>query len=213
MASLANLGQNVPDDSNYSALANLGQALLQTWPARLAKSVYSAVTLPGDVYAGKVDPLSDQGIGRAADLAGLVTLGARVIPPIPSQSGEMVLGSGMVRTGAAPTELYHVVGPEYEGGPLRSLYARKGDAAYDEFAQRWPEAGDLGQDHAHKVMFYDKLEDALSHADAFGGKVLRVDPSMVDALYLDTLEKSYGSPGFYATRSDVPAEALTPFEK
>lgn len=53
-------------------LARLGE----TWPARLAKSAYGAFTLPGDVYAGRADPMSDEGIGRAADLAGMVMGGA-----------------------------------------------------------------------------------------------------------------------------------------
>lgn len=44
-----------------------------TWPARLAKSIYSAVTLPGDVYQGNVDPGSDEAIRRSFDLAGVVT--------------------------------------------------------------------------------------------------------------------------------------------
>lgn len=30
----------------------------ETWPAKLAKSLYGAATLPGDVYAGLVDPNS-----------------------------------------------------------------------------------------------------------------------------------------------------------
>src|SRR4051812_40194987 len=42
-----------------------------TWPARLAKSVYSAATLPGDVYSGQtqVDPSNPEFIGRTLDLA------------------------------------------------------------------------------------------------------------------------------------------------
>lgn len=36
-----------------------------TWPARMAKDLYSAVTLPGDVAAGRVDPTSDEAIGRS----------------------------------------------------------------------------------------------------------------------------------------------------
>lgn len=44
----------------------------------MAKSMYegakSGATLPGDVYAGKVDPLSDEGIKRATDLAALTQL-------------------------------------------------------------------------------------------------------------------------------------------
>lgn len=45
------------------------QKLGQTWPAQAAKSVYGAATLPGDVYAGRVDPGSDEAIGRSFDLA------------------------------------------------------------------------------------------------------------------------------------------------
>jgi hypothetical protein len=56
--------------------------LTDTWPARLAKSIYSAVTLPGDVYQGKAavpqsanmpGGQSTENIGRVNDLAGLTT--------------------------------------------------------------------------------------------------------------------------------------------
>lgn len=42
-----------------------------TWPAKLAKSLYSAVTLPGDVMSGQtqVDPSNPEFIGRTLDLA------------------------------------------------------------------------------------------------------------------------------------------------
>jgi hypothetical protein len=40
----------------------------------LAESAKSAYTLPGDVYAGRVDPLSEAGIGRAANMAMLTQL-------------------------------------------------------------------------------------------------------------------------------------------
>lgn len=61
-------------------------ALADTWPARLAKSAYGALTLPGDVYAGKVPMTDDSGhtspelIDRSADLAGLVTGGSYAAP-------------------------------------------------------------------------------------------------------------------------------------
>lgn len=48
------------------------QHLMQTWPARMAQSAWSAAKLPGDVYAGRVDPMSQDAINRASDLAGLV---------------------------------------------------------------------------------------------------------------------------------------------
>jgi hypothetical protein len=71
-----------------SLLEKIGSALnpfgpedgYRAWPAKLVRSAVDAVTLPGDVYAGRVDPLSDEAIGRAADLAGTVTLGAAAIP-------------------------------------------------------------------------------------------------------------------------------------
>lgn len=71
------------DNFDYGGL--LGK-LSQTWPARLAKDVYSAFTLPGDVYQGNVSMYGDDGrtnpevINRSADLAGLVTLGAGAVP-------------------------------------------------------------------------------------------------------------------------------------
>lgn len=44
-----------------------------TWPVKLAESAFNAAKLPGDVYGGRVDPLSDEGIKRATDLAGFAT--------------------------------------------------------------------------------------------------------------------------------------------
>ena len=60
--------------------ARIREALGQTWPAQMVKSAVSAMALPGDVYAGRVDPNSDEAIGRAADLAGLLTFGAGAAP-------------------------------------------------------------------------------------------------------------------------------------
>jgi hypothetical protein len=60
--------------------AGIKDALMQSWPAELAKSAYGAATLPGDVYAGRVDPMSDEAVGRSAELAGLLTMGAGGIP-------------------------------------------------------------------------------------------------------------------------------------
>lgn len=62
-------------------MASLWELLGQTWPARLARSAVDAAALPGDVYAGRVDPLSEEGIGKAADLAGMVMGGAYPAAP------------------------------------------------------------------------------------------------------------------------------------
>ncbi len=71
--------------------------LMDTWPARLAQSIYNAVTLPGDVYQGNATvPQSanmpggenTENIGRVTDLAALTAL--------PSEAG------GLTKT-AAPS--------------------------------------------------------------------------------------------------------------
>lgn len=64
-----------------------------TWPARLAKSIYSAVTLPGDVAQGNVSMYGADGqtnpevIGRSAELAAVAS-------PVPAatRAGAGILG-------------------------------------------------------------------------------------------------------------------------
>lgn len=58
----------------------------------LLGSAQSAATLPGDVYAGRVDPRSDEGIQRATDLAGLAMTG-----------GVAGAGPGGFAVGSGPT--------------------------------------------------------------------------------------------------------------
>lgn len=52
--------------------ATLMEALATTWPARLVKEAAAAAALPGDVYAGRVDPQSPEATARVLDLAGLL---------------------------------------------------------------------------------------------------------------------------------------------
>lgn len=66
---------------------SFAEKLMMTWPVELAKSLYSAAMLPGDVYTGKtqvMDPntghVAEDVIGRSADLAGGVTLGSGALP-------------------------------------------------------------------------------------------------------------------------------------
>lgn len=51
------------------------EKLGETWPARLAKGIYSGVTLPGDVYQGntQVDPSNPEFMGRVMDLASVAS--------------------------------------------------------------------------------------------------------------------------------------------
>jgi hypothetical protein len=106
--------------------AGIKEAILQSWPAELAKSAYGAVTLPGDVYAGKVNPMSDEAVGRSAELAGLMTLGAGAI-----RSG----GPNELRMGIKP--------PGGPGGDDAARMARAKSMGYDEGAFY---RGDKGKD-------------------------------------------------------------------
>ncbi|MGU3496106.1 hypothetical protein ACLBXM_18850 [Xanthobacteraceae bacterium A53D] len=57
-------------------------------PAKMVQSAWSGVTLPGDVYAGRVDPLSDEAVARSAELAGTMGGGlmSRAAPRVSSAS-------------------------------------------------------------------------------------------------------------------------------
>lgn len=56
-------------------MADVGEALGQTWPVRMAKGIMSGVTAPGDAYQGRLDPTSDEAIQRVMELTGTVMTG------------------------------------------------------------------------------------------------------------------------------------------
>jgi hypothetical protein len=116
--------------------AGIKEAILQSWPAELAKSAYGAVTLPGDVYAGKVNPMSDEAVGRAAEFAGLMTLGAGGIP---AGKNEMRMG----------IKAYH-------GSPHD----------FDRFDMSKIGTGEGAQAYGHGLYFADKEALAKSYRDA-----------------------------------------------
>ena len=66
----------VPPSAQSEAMGKIASGLSK----QIGGTVGGAVTLPGDVAAGRVSPLSNEAIGRSADLAGLVTLGAGAAP-------------------------------------------------------------------------------------------------------------------------------------
>lgn len=87
-------GSPESDRSTFDVLTGAdGGERYQTWPERAVRSIFeegkSAATLPGDVYAGKVDPRSPEGMRRATGAAMLATpvnpavrAGAKAIPGV-----------------------------------------------------------------------------------------------------------------------------------
>jgi hypothetical protein len=76
-------------------------ALGQTLPAQIVKSLYNAARLPGDVYQGKIDPRSDEAISRSADLAGGVMLGGF---PLGAAVGREAAAQGGMALGIVPVQ-------------------------------------------------------------------------------------------------------------
>lgn len=98
-------------------------------------------------------------------------------------------------------KLYHVA-KDYDGGDLESLYVREGNDAFDIYAEKWPEAGELGQYHVMYVHCHDNLKDAESFVDTYGGKVLEINADDLD-VEMDTLE--YPHP---MVKEYIPAEYI-----
>jgi len=61
--------------------------LAQTWPARMAESIGSALMAPGRAYQSTEPITTEQMVAPAADLAGLVTLGAYGMPAVQGGAG------------------------------------------------------------------------------------------------------------------------------
>ncbi len=90
------------------------------------------------------------------------------------------------------TTYYHVA-KDWDGEAIESLYDQYGDEAYDIYAEKWPEAGELAQYHAHVVHLYADRKQAEEHADTFGGDVLVIDDQDDELeITIDTLE--FGHP-------------------
>lgn len=153
-------------------LANLPQQprsiwdkLGETWPAKLAKSLYGAATLPGDVYAGRVDPNSDEGLDRAADLAGMMT----GVGGTGSPSGALRAGFKLDYFGT-PVQIMEDLSPQQMAGFLSRTKYKAARRIVD------PDTG--------KIYAWDAADPALHKlvAEKLG---IRFDPQRADVIGLD----------------------------
>lgn len=106
---LALLGQQgtpeptAAETQSIGSLADLGDYFSPTnttrapWPVMAARSTLAALSAPGDAYSGALSMMDSNGrtslgaIGRATDLAGLMTLGAGAVP----SEGGTALNAGL----------------------------------------------------------------------------------------------------------------------
>lgn len=102
--------------------------------------------------------------------------------------------------------IYHVA-PANHSGDLKSLYALHGEDAYEMYADRWPEAGELAQYHAHYIHCYDSLDEAREHVARHGGKVyeINVDAMADDMIVVERDNLEFDHP---MVRNEIPAEYI-----
>ena len=175
------------------SLARLGEKLGQTWPARLAKDAWGAVTLPGDVYQGNVSMYGDDGrtnpevINRSMDLAGLVTGGSYAAPAMKDASGMGIRA--------------------YHGSPHD----------FDRFDLSKIGTGEGAQAYGHGLYFAENEGVAKGYRDALAPKALikpdadMLDPQRIAAELFDSyrgqnLKDALGDASFYDNGKAVAAE-------
>jgi RNA:NAD 2'-phosphotransferase (TPT1/KptA family) len=102
--------------------------------------------------------------------------------------------------------IYHVAPQEHQGAIL-SLYALHGDEAYEMYATRWPEAGELAQYHAHYVHCHDSLDDAREHVEQHGGKIYEINAEAMaeDLIEVERDRLEFDHP---MVRGEIPAEYI-----
>lgn len=98
-------GNAAPAQAGTPPKASFG--LMDTWPAKLAQSIYSAVTLPGDVYQGNA------AVPQSANMPGGDTTTSDPNTPIPSGTIGSLLG---LKPGSLPSNIGRVT-------DLASLYS------------------------------------------------------------------------------------------
>lgn len=137
-----------------------------TWPAQLAKALYSGATLPGDVYTGKtaVDPSNPEFIGRTLDFATMATpMAPRSASTLAAPAGiptadELKAASGSLYEQARNSPLSIEPGAvKNMAGGIQSALEEKG--VLREFAP-----------DTHAVL--DKIQSAPAGAVATGGNLI-----------------------------------------
>lgn len=134
-----------------------GEALAQTWPVQLARSVVGGAALPRDVYEGRVDPTSEIGIQRAADLAGTV-MGGGMGASRPA---------GSVGMGGRDIRAYHGSPHDFDRFDLSKIGTGEGNQAYGRglyFAEREPVAKDYRDRLTQQTNEYFKANNAFLNA-------------------------------------------------
>ena len=162
---------------------DVGEALGQTWPVKMAKGIVGGAKLPGDVASGDVDPRSDEAIQRAMELASLIMLGGGA--GVSVAPGQMAVGSGPIRQ--LMTKLEQEYGPDW---------ARRLERAADEI----PNLEKLYTPEALQSAFTRNDQLLMSMKPSDFGKLALPLNKPADPAYIKELANLPSQGGF----SDVP---------
>jgi hypothetical protein len=173
--------------------------LSQTWPARMGQAAWDAVTLPRDVYQGRINPLSAEGIGRAANLAGLTMLSATRAPAGAFGSSPILPGGDLTRR-ALPESLASK-SPMMYNPPAKLL--RPFEADYHSGAPA-DAAGRLTQDIEGRPL----VAEYVVGRRTLGGADEAVTPAQIDTL----AEKILGHRPEVATASSLPRGSVGAYD-
>lgn len=132
--------------------------LAQTWPAKAGKAIWDGVTLPGDVWHGNVDPLSDDAIKRATDLAGVNMLGTNFSAPVGA-------------LGAGPTRL---------ANPIRAYHGSPHD--FDKFDMTKIGTGEGAQVYGHGLYFAENPAVARSYQEGLSLRAGQTKAPLIDGI-------------------------------
>lgn len=178
-------------------------------------STISGAQLPGDVYAGRVDPTSDEGIKRALDLSGLVGSGgfsrAAMSAPGPGEVELGVFGGRSAKTADLGALEVAMQAAEH-GVDMNKIRRSTGWFISDDGKWRF-EIGDQSASFVGDPYdFTGKMKDYLNHPDLYesypdiGEMLVNVKPQYA-------IDRSTGNriQGLYDKPDATTQESLTSF--
>lgn len=187
-----NFDDLIPDDTGKVSFDDLVPpekpkfGLEDTWPARLAKSIYSAVTLPGDVAQGNVSMVGDDGhtnpevINRSAELASAIS-------PLSPAARTGIGWAGALKTREAPAPTEEMLANASKSGydsARSSPFTLKSGAVSDWAAATQAKLENEGRlaefaPDTHAVL--DKLQNAPEGSVATGGNLISAREALREA--------------------------------
>lgn len=129
------------------SLPGIGKPSMIGFIKGLYETGKSAAMLPGDVYAGRVNPLSEEGIKRATDFASIVTPGGRAA--VARRSGSTPMSTAEIKGAAG--KIYDDVTEASRNMPLAAPPPPRNYMAPMTGATRQVEEGISGADIARQV--------------------------------------------------------------